>query len=62
MGRRGPGMPGSAQALAGVYDGPGGGFATGQLLDTAPGGPVLLGLAERAAGARGAEENRPCPR
>src|SRR5581483_3445478 len=50
MGRRGPDMPGSAQMLAGVCAGPGGGFATGQVLDVAPGGPVLLGLAERSAG------------
>src|SRR6266702_3332563 len=39
MGRRGPGMPGSACPLAGEYSGPGGGFATGQALDVAPGGP-----------------------
>jgi hypothetical protein len=43
MGRRGPGMPGSAEPLAGEYSGPGGAFATGQALDAAPGGPVLLG-------------------
>jgi hypothetical protein len=50
MGRRGPGMPGSAEPLAGEYSGPGGAFATGQVLDAAPGGPVLLGHAERAGG------------
>ena len=50
MGRRGPGMPGSAEPLAGEYSGPGGAFATGQVLDAAPGGPVLLGQAERAGG------------
>ena len=50
MGRRGPGMPGSASLLPGEYSGPAGGFATGQALDVAPGGPVLLGQAERAAG------------
>ena len=50
MGRRGPGMPGSADLLAGTCSGPGGGFATGQVLDVAAGGPVLLGLAELAAG------------
>jgi hypothetical protein len=50
MGRRGPGMPGSAEPLAGEYSGPGGAFATGQALDVAPGGPVLLGHAEWAAG------------
>jgi hypothetical protein len=50
MGRRGPGMPGSAESLAGEYSGPGGAFATGLALDVAPGGPVLLGHAERAGG------------
>jgi hypothetical protein len=50
MGRRGPGMPGSAEPLAGEYSGPGGAFATGQALDVAPGGPVLLGHADWAAG------------
>ena len=50
MGRRGPGMPGSAEPLAGEYSRPGGAFATGQALDVAPGGPVLLGHAERAGG------------
>src|SRR6266851_1882161 len=50
MGRRGPGMPGSADPLAGEYGGPAGAFATGQALDTAPGGPVLLAQVEYAAG------------
>jgi hypothetical protein len=50
MGRRGPGMPGSAEPLAGEYSGPGGAFATGQALDVTPGGPVLLGHADWAAG------------
>jgi hypothetical protein len=50
MGRRGPGMPGSAEPLAGEYSGPGGAFATGMALDVAPGGPVLFGQAERAGG------------
>ena len=50
LGRRGPGMPGSAEPLAGEYSGPGGAFATGQALDLAPGGPVLLGQVGWAAG------------
>jgi Domain of unknown function (DUF222) len=50
MGRRGPGLPGSAEPLAGEYSGPGGAFATGQVLDAAPGGPVLLGHADRVGG------------
>ncbi len=50
LGRRGPGQPGSAQRFPGTYTGPAGGFATGQPLDTAAGGSVLLGLAEYAAG------------
>jgi hypothetical protein len=36
-GRRGPGMPGSAQAFPGEYSSPAAGFATGQPLDIAPG-------------------------
>ncbi len=48
--RRGPGQPGSARLIPGICDGPGGGFATGQGLDTAPGGGVLLCHAEKAAG------------
>ena len=51
VGRRGPGMPGSARRIPGEYAGPAGGFGTGQPLDVAPGGGVLLGFAEDAAGA-----------
>jgi len=51
--RRGPGQPGSADMFPGVYDGPGGGFAAGLGLDTAPGGAFLLGAAEKAAGEDG---------
>ncbi len=51
VGRRGPGMPGSARRIPGEYAGPAGGFGTGQPLDLAPGGGVLLGFAEDAAGA-----------
>ena len=51
VGRRGPGMPGSARRVPGEYAGPAGGFGTGQPLDLAPGGGVLLGFAEDAAGA-----------
>src|ERR1700720_2682334 len=49
--RRGPGMPGSARRIRGIYDSPaGGGFGSGQPLDLAPGGAALLGFAEAAAG------------
>jgi len=48
--RRGPGEPGSARRLPGDSPGPAGAFATGQLLDVAPGGGALHGLAEHAAG------------
>jgi hypothetical protein len=48
--RRGPGQEGSASVAAGVFPGPGGGFASGHVLDTAPGGGVLLCLTEQAAG------------
>ena len=51
VGRRGPGMPGSARRVPGEYAGPAGGFGTGQPLDVAPGGGVLLGFADDAAGA-----------
>ena len=51
VGRRGPGMAGSARRIPGEYAGPAGGFGTGQPLDVAPGGGVLLGFAEDAAGA-----------
>ena len=37
--------------MPGEYAGPAGGFGTGQPLDVAPGGGVLLGFAEDAAGA-----------
>ena len=49
-GAPGPGMPGSARRIAGEYAGPAGGFGTGQPLDVAAGGGVLLGFAEDAAG------------
>jgi hypothetical protein len=48
--RRGPGQPGSARRVADASCGPAGAFATGHLLDVAPGGAALLGLAEYAAG------------
>jgi len=48
--RRGPGQPGSARRLPGDSPGPVGAFASGQLMDTAPGGPVVFGHAEHAAG------------
>jgi hypothetical protein len=48
--RRGPGQKGSARILPGICEGPGGGFATGQALDIAPGGTVLLSHIEKAAG------------
>ena len=50
VGRRGPGMPGSARRVPGEYACPAGGFGTGQPLDLAPGGGVLLSFAEDAAG------------
>ena len=49
-GRRGPGEPGSARRIPGESPGPCGAFATGQVLDVAPGGGALHGLAEHAAG------------
>jgi hypothetical protein len=49
-GRRGPGQPGSARRAADDSPGPAGAFATGHLLDTAPGGAALFGFAENAAG------------
>ena len=49
-GRRGPGQPGSAGRVPGVSGSPAGGFGAGQCLDVAPGGPGLLGFAERVAG------------
>jgi len=48
--RRGPGQPGSARRVPGESPGPAGAFGTGQLLDTAPGGPVVFGQAGHAAG------------
>ena len=49
-GRRGPGMPGSAQSFPGEYVSPAAGFATGKPLDTAPGCGVLASFLEDAAG------------
>jgi hypothetical protein len=49
-GRRGPGMPGSAETLPGEYASPAAGFATGQTLDTAPGSATLASFLEDAAG------------
>jgi Domain of unknown function (DUF222) len=51
VGRRGPGMPGSAQSFPGVYVSRASGFASGKPLDTAPGCLVLGQFAEEAAGA-----------
>src|SRR5580658_9709299 len=50
LGRRGPGQPGSAERFAGEYAGPAGAFATGMVLDTAPGGAELALFAADAAG------------
>jgi hypothetical protein len=50
IGRRGPGMPGSARSFPGEYAGPAAGFATGKPLDAAPGCAVLGLFAEDAAG------------
>jgi hypothetical protein len=49
-GRRGPGMPGSAESLAGEYASPAAGFASGKPLDTAPGCAALASFLEGAAG------------
>ena len=49
-GRRGPGMPGSAQRFPGEYTSRASGFASGKPLDVAPGGPVLAEFADEAAG------------
>ena len=49
-GRRGPGMPGSAQPAPGVYASRASGFASGKPLDTAPGCLTLGQFAEEAAG------------
>jgi hypothetical protein len=50
LGRRGPGMPGSAQTFPGVYASRSSGFASGKPLDTAVGCLVLGQFAEEAAG------------
>ena len=49
-GRRGPGMPGSAESFPGVYASRASGFASGKPLDTAPGCLALGQFAEVAAG------------
>jgi hypothetical protein len=49
-GRRGPGMPGSADAYPGQDGSPAAGFASGQPLDVAPGCAVLGLFLEDAAG------------
>jgi len=49
-GRRGPGMPGSAQTFPGEYSSPAAGFATGKPLDVAPGCAVLGSFLEDVAG------------
>ena len=50
LGRRGPGQPGSAEQFPGEYPGPAGAFATGMILDAAPGGVELALFAADAAG------------
>ena len=50
-GRRGPGMPGSAQFLPGEEPSPAAGFGSGQPLDVAAGGAALGSFLEAAAGA-----------
>jgi hypothetical protein len=50
LGRRGPGMPGSAESFAGEHPGPAGAFASGMALDTAPGCAALMSFADEAAG------------
>jgi hypothetical protein len=49
-GRRGPGLPGSAETFPGEYASPAAGFAAGQPLDTAPGCATLASFLEDAAG------------
>jgi hypothetical protein len=49
-GRRGPGMPGSAQTFPREYTSPAAGFASGKPLDTAPGCATLASFLERVAG------------
>ncbi len=53
-GRRGPGLPGSADRFPGEYPGPAAGFASGMPLDAAPGCAVLGLFAEDGAGGDGA--------
>ena len=50
LGRRGPGMPGSARTFPGEYAGPTAGFAAGRELDITPGCAGLALFAEDAAG------------
>ena len=50
LGRRGPGMPGSAQTFPGVYSSRSSAFASGKPLDVAAGCLVLGQFAEEAAG------------
>ena len=50
IGRRGPGMPGSARSFPGEYVSRAAGFATGKPLDTAPGCATLGLFADDAAG------------
>ena len=50
IGRRGPGMPGSARSFPGEYASAAAGFATGKPLDAAPGCASLGLFAEDAAG------------
>jgi Domain of unknown function (DUF222) len=49
-GRRGPGMPGSAESFPGEYAGPAVGFASGKPLDVAPGCAALGSFLEDTAG------------
>ncbi len=49
-GRRGPGMPGSAQTFPGEYTSPAAGFASGKPLDVAPGCATLGSFLEDTAG------------
>ena len=58
-GRRGPGMPGSAQTFPGEYASPAAGFATGKPLDVAPGCAVLASFLEEVAGATTGTPARP---
>ena len=52
-GRRGPGMPGSAETFPGEYASPAAGFASGKPLDIAPGCAVLASFLEDTAGDEG---------